>query len=59
MKPTTRTTLEPNPDGLPTWAVTIITITCGAISGFHSTQAPIIARCLTNENTCAQYIMAP
>jgi carbon starvation protein CstA len=26
-----------------------ITITCGAISGFHSTQAPIITRCLTNE----------
>jgi carbon starvation protein CstA len=26
-----------------------MTITCGAISGFHSTQAPIMARCLTNE----------
>jgi carbon starvation protein CstA len=26
-----------------------VTITCGAISGFHSTQAPIITRCLTNE----------
>ena len=41
--------LEPNPDGLPTWPLLFITITCGAISGFHSTQAPIIARCLTNE----------
>jgi carbon starvation protein CstA len=41
--------LEPNPEGLPTWPLLFITITCGAISGFHSTQAPIIARCLTNE----------
>jgi carbon starvation protein CstA len=41
--------LDPNPDGLPTWPLLFVTITCGAISGFHSTQAPIIARCLTNE----------
>ncbi|MBR9910027.1 MAG: carbon starvation protein A [Gammaproteobacteria bacterium] len=41
--------LQPNPDGLPTWPLLFITITCGAISGFHSTQAPIITRCLTNE----------
>jgi len=41
--------LAPNPDGLPVWPLLFITITCGAISGFHSTQAPIIARCLTNE----------
>ena len=26
-----------------------ITIACGAISGFHSTQSPLMARCLTNE----------
>ena len=26
-----------------------ITIACGAISGFHSTQSPMMARCLTNE----------
>jgi carbon starvation protein CstA len=41
--------LAPNPDGLPIWPLLFITITCGAISGFHSTQAPVIARCLTNE----------
>ncbi|MEP4889499.1 MAG: carbon starvation CstA family protein [Aliiglaciecola sp.] len=41
--------LAPNPDGLPTWPLLFVTITCGAISGFHSTQAPIMARCLTNE----------
>jgi carbon starvation protein CstA len=26
-----------------------ITIACGAISGFHATQSPIIARCIRNE----------
>lgn len=41
--------LAPNPDGLPVWPLLFITITCGAISGFHSTQSPMIARCLTNE----------
>ncbi|MCH9692828.1 MAG: carbon starvation protein A [Gammaproteobacteria bacterium] len=41
--------LKPNPDGLPVWPLLFVTITCGAISGFHSTQAPIMARCLTNE----------
>lgn len=41
--------LAPNPDGLPVWPLLFVTITCGAISGFHSTQAPIMARCLTNE----------
>ncbi|WP_252180104.1 carbon starvation CstA family protein [Endozoicomonas sp. 4G] len=41
--------LTPNLPGLPVWPLLFITITCGAISGFHSTQAPIMARCLTNE----------
>lgn len=26
-----------------------ITIACGAVSGFHSTQSPLMARCITNE----------
>ncbi|MDP5188901.1 carbon starvation CstA family protein [Rheinheimera baltica] len=41
--------LVPNPDGAPVWPLLFLTITCGAISGFHSTQSPMIARCLTNE----------
>ena len=41
--------LVPNQDGAPIWPLLFLTITCGAISGFHSTQAPIMARCLTNE----------
>lgn len=41
--------LNRGPDSPPVWPLLFVTITCGAISGFHSTQAPIIARCLTNE----------
>lgn len=26
-----------------------ITVACGAVSGFHATQSPIMARCITNE----------
>lgn len=28
------------------------TISCGAISGFHATQSPMMARCLRNEREC-------
>ena len=27
----------------------LITVACGAISGFHATQSPLMARCLTRE----------
>ena len=30
-----------------------ITIACGAISGFHATQSPLMARCLKNESMVA------
>ncbi|HPF51837.1 MAG TPA: carbon starvation protein A [Draconibacterium sp.] len=33
----------------PIFPMLFITIACGAISGFHSTQSPLMARCLTNE----------
>ncbi len=33
----------------PIYPMLFITIACGAISGFHSTQSPLMARCLTNE----------
>lgn len=29
-----------------------ITIACGAISGFHATQSPLMARCLTDQKQC-------
>lgn len=38
-----------HPSGLPIWPLLFITIACGAISGFHSTQSPMMARCITNE----------
>ena len=28
------------------------TIACGAISGFHATQSPLMARCITDERQC-------
>lgn len=34
---------------LPIWPMIFLTITCGAISGFHATQTPLMARCATNE----------
>jgi carbon starvation protein CstA len=33
----------------PIFPMLFITIACGAISGFHATQSPLMARCLTNE----------
>lgn len=38
-----------NPKELPLWPLMFITIACGAISGFHATQSPLMARCLPNE----------
>lgn len=38
-----------HPDGLPLWPMLFVTIACGAISGFHATQSPMMARCLDNE----------
>jgi len=33
----------------PIFPMLFITIACGAISGFHATQSPLMARCVTNE----------
>ncbi|NKF52425.1 carbon starvation protein A [Shewanella sp. WXL01] len=38
-----------NPNDLPLWPALFITIACGAISGFHATQSPLMARCMENE----------
>lgn len=40
---------QPNAAGVPIWPLIFITITCGAISGFHATQTPLMARCMENE----------
>ena len=33
----------------PIFPMMFISIACGAISGFHATQSPLMARCMTNE----------
>ena len=43
------TTENLHPKGLPLFPLLFVTIACGAISGFHATQSPMIARCLKDE----------
>lgn len=38
-----------HPQGIAAWPFMFITVACGAISGFHATQSPIMARCLKKE----------
>lgn len=38
-----------HPDRLPIFPLIFFTITCGALSGFHATQSPIISRTTQNE----------
>lgn len=40
---------QPNPQTYPIFPMMFISIACGAISGFHATQSPLVARCMTNE----------
>lgn len=36
-------------DSTPIFPMMFVSIACGAISGFHATQSPMMARCLSNE----------
>ncbi len=38
-----------NPSGNPVFPMMFVSIACGAISGFHATQSPMMARCMVNE----------
>ena len=38
-----------HPKGTPIWPFMFVTVACGAISGFHSTQAPMMAKCMISE----------
>lgn len=38
-----------SPEKFPVFPMMFISIACGAISGFHATQSPLMARCLKNE----------
>lgn len=43
---------QTNPEAFPIIPTLFITIACGAISGFHATQSPMMARCVGNESQC-------
>ncbi|MBQ2802014.1 MAG: carbon starvation protein A [Lachnospiraceae bacterium] len=38
-----------HPKATSVWPFMFITVACGAISGFHSTQSPLMARCMKSE----------
>ena len=38
-----------HPEGLPIWPYMFVTVACGAISGFHATQSPMISKCISSE----------
>ena len=38
-----------HPNDTPIWPYMFITVACGAISGFHATQSPMIAKCIKSE----------
>lgn len=38
-----------HPDGTPVWPYMFVTVACGAVSGFHATQSPMVAKCITSE----------
>ena len=41
--------MKAEPDKFPIFPTLFITIACGAVSGFHATQSPMMARCIRNE----------
>lgn len=38
-----------HPKNTPIWPMMFVSVACGAISGFHATQSPIMARCMKSE----------
>lgn len=40
---------HPNASNLPIFPIMFVSIACGAISGFHGTQSPLMARCMKSE----------
>ena len=41
-----------NKEDFPIIPTMLVTIACGAISGFHTTQSPLMARCMKSESEC-------
>lgn len=40
---------HPEKENLPIFPIMFVSISCGAISGFHATQSPMMARCMKSE----------
>lgn len=40
-----------HPAGVSVWPMLFVTIACGAISGFHATQSPMMVRCLRDRRS--------
>lgn len=40
-----------HPSKTPIWPMMFVSVACGAISGFHATQSPIMARCMKSEKS--------
>lgn len=49
---TTLRNFQIDAESMPIVPTLFITIACGAISGFHATQSPLMARCVGNEGEC-------
>lgn len=41
--------MKTDPAAFPLFPTLFITVACGAVSGFHATQSPMMARCVKNE----------
>lgn len=48
----TLSNMKSDPSAFPILPTLFITIACGAISGFHATQSPLMARCVKNTTEC-------
>ena len=49
--------MKASPETFPIIPMLLSTISCGAISGFHGTQSPLMGRCLRNERECRPVFM--
>ncbi|MGP1993271.1 carbon starvation CstA family protein [Zobellia laminariae] len=47
--PSNLVNMTSDPEATPLFPILFVTIACGAISGFHATQSPLMARCMQNE----------
>lgn len=57
--PSNLVNMTTNPEETPLFPILFITIVCGAISGFHAAQSPLMSRCLKNEKNERKVIFLP